>query len=364
MAEITDASTLGFTVEFDYDEGFTEGDFVAVPAPTGDGEYVAQIVSAESAGEVVEAEARVVGTFPDLPFREGSTIAPTTREQVLDVLDLPDEGVRLGALRGFDVPIHLDVDTLMHKQLGIYGRTEGGKSHTTKVLAGQLLAAGAAVLVVDLHGEYGDLAAPGAPYEVVEYADTTYTPDADEEIDAGLGAAELVQGGRAALLNLRGLEEKRYEAIVTDVLDRVKTERMRETIPPVKIILEEAQEFAPTRKNKTRPVVKSIAKQGRKFGCTLGVVAQRPSGIVSGVRTQMQSAAVHKLTDDTDLDKVTASVEGLDTSWKTQIQKLQTGEALLAGDLVRSPTFVDVRETTAPVESGGRALVEMLANLR
>lgn len=355
MATITDSSTLQFTTEFEYEEGLIEGDFVTAPAPTGDRRFIAQITHTESNGDGVEGVANVVGEFPDLPFREGSDISKAAPANVLEALSLPGSGLFLGELRGFEAAIYLSPEDVLRKQIGVYGRTGSGKSHTAMVVVEELASNGTPVLVVDPHGEYGSLqerptilpgrglSAQRQRYAIQEYATTEYVPEAEHELSAELDPAEIVQPRAVSILNLRGLRTKRIEEIVSAVLDDVFTARMREEIPAVKIVLEEAHQFAPTRKNKTRPVVEAIAKQGRKFGCTFVVVSQRPSEIDSSTRAQMQSTLVHKLTDETDIDKVTDSVEGLDSSWGTQIQKLDVGETLVAGDLVISPTFAAVR---------------------
>lgn len=375
-ATITDSSTLQFTAEFDYEEGLIEGDFVTAPAPTGEAAFVGQITHTESNGEGVEAVVNVVGEFPDLPFREGDAIAKASSEAVLGALELPSAGLYVGDLRGFGTPIYLSPADVLEKQIGVYGKTGSGKSHTSQVVVEELLVAETPVIVIDPHGEYDALDRSERPgtgilpgrglsaqrqvFAVREYADTEYVPDVEHELSADLDPEAIVEPRVASVLNLRGLRTDRIETVVAEVLDEVFTARMREEIPPVKIVLEEAHQFAPTRKNETRPVVEAIAKQGRKFGCSLVLVSQRPSDIYSSIRAQMQSTLVHKLTDETDIDKVTDSVEGLDTSWGTQIQKLATGEALVAGDLVESPAFVDVRGRGTESESESEGLIDGL----
>jgi len=347
MASITQSSTLGFEIKMDYREGFVEGDFVQAPGPTGE-EFVAQITHTETNDGHIEATASVIGNYPDLPFREGTDVEKADKELVLNTLSLSKDGARLGSLRDFQAPVNLSVPKLMEKHVGVFGRTGSGKSYTAGVLAEGLLDHNQPLVVIDPHGEYASLKvqSDGAPsnYPVVEYADIEFNPDADRDLDLDdLDPLELVRPGQATVLNLRGMDTGRQEEAVSALLDALFLARKRDRIPQTKVFLEEAHLFAPQRKNETRPVIENIAKEGRKFGFTMALVSQRPSEIHANTRAQMQAFAIHKLTDDTDIKKIISSAEGLDSSWGTQIQKLETGEVLLVGDVIASPAFVDVR---------------------
>lgn len=348
MASITQSSTLGFDIQMDYQEGFVEGDFVQASGPTG-GMFVAQITHTETNDGHIEATASIIGGHPDLPFREGTDVEKAEKERVLNTLSLSGDGARLGSLRDFQAPVNISVLKLMEKHVGVFGRTGSGKSYTAGVLAEGLLDHEQPLVVIDPHGEYASLRvqSDGAPsdYPVVEYADLDFNPDADRDLNLDdLDPLDLVRPGQATVLNLRGMDTGRQEETVSALLDALFLARKRDRIPRTKVFLEEAHLFAPQRKNETRPVIENIAKEGRKFGFSLALVSQRPSEIHANTRAQMQAFAIHKLTDDTDIKKIIGSAEGLDSSWGTQIQKLETGEVLLVGDVIASPAFVDVRE--------------------
>lgn len=362
MASITQSSTLGFELEMEYDEGFVEGDFVQAPGPT-DGEYVAQVTHTETSNGHIKARASVIGSYPDLPFRQGTDVKKADERLVLETLSLPPDGVHIGTLRGFGTPLYLSVEKLMEKQVGVFGRTGSGKSYTAGVLAEELFEYEQPMVIVDPHGEYASLKirpdGEASDYRVVEYADLEFNPAADRDLNLDdIDPLDLARPGQAAVLNLRGVDSERQEEIVSTLLDALFLARKRDRIPQTKVFLEEAHLFAPQRKNKTRSVIENIAKEGRKFGFTLSLISQRPSEIYPNIRAQLQTFTIHKLTDDTDIKKIIQSAEGLDSSWGTQIQKLRTGEVLFVGDVIASPTFGDVRERRTKHHEGSEGMFQ------
>jgi hypothetical protein len=251
----------------------------------------------------------------------------------------------------------------MEKQVGVFGRTGSGKSYTAGVLAEELFEYEQPMVIVDPHGEYASLKVKpdreASDYRVVEYADLEYNPAADRDLDLhSIDPLGLARPGQATVLNLRGVDTERQEDIVATLLDALFLARKRDRIPQTKVFLEEAHLFAPQRKNEPRSVIENIAKEGRKFGFTLALVSQRPSEIYPNIRAQLQAFTIHKLTDDTDIKKIIKSAEGLDSSWGTQIQKLQTGEVLFVGDVIASPTFVNVRERRTKHHEGSEGMFQ------
>lgn len=362
MATITHSSTLGFELEMEYDEGFVEGDFVQVPGPE-ESKYVAQITHTETGDGHIEASASVIGSYPSLPFRQGTEVERADEDLVLETLSLPSSGIQIGTLRSFGTPLYLSVEKFMEKQVGVFGRTGSGKSYTAGVLMEELFEYDQPMVIVDPHGEYASLKVKpdgeASDYRVVEYADLEFNSAADRDLDLdSIDPLDLARPGQATVLNLRGVDTERQEDIVATLLDALFLARKRDRIPATKVFLEEAHLFAPQRKNEPRSVIENIAKEGRKFGFTLTLISQRPSEIYPNIRAQLQAFMIHKLTDDTDIKKIIKSAEGLDSSWGTQIQKLQTGEVLFVGDVIASPTFVDVRERRTKHHEGSEGMFQ------
>lgn len=366
MPEVVSSTTTNFDFTMGWDDALVEGDFVSISVSGS--EYVAQVTETRTSGDKIKATATVLGEYPDLPFKKGTSVERADPETVIETFDLPDEGLHLGSIRSFDVEVKFEESTTMEKHIGVFGRTDTGKSYTAAVLAEELLEANKPLVVFDPHGEYASLqvSADGepSPYKVKEYADQQYVQTADEELADITDYSSLVRPGQATVLNLKGISDERRMELVDTVLNELYRARVTGEIPQTKVIVDEAHQFAGTKKSERCEMMRTIASEGRKFGFTLELVSQRPASIDTNVRSQLQMLIIHKLTDGTDVSKAVESAEGLDTSWSTQIQKLSQGQCVMAGDLLETPLFVDVRErrTSHHASSGETFDVEEYAD--
>lgn len=369
MAHVTDSTTLGFTCKIGWDETeFKEGDFIQTEKNPS---YVAQITEMSTKRGSITASASIIGEYPTRPFQpsEDNTISKADATAIRDALRLPSNGLTVGSIRDLNTTLYLPPNKAMQNHIGVYGKTGSGKSYTGAVIVEELLSlqkqtnTGIGLVLIDPHGEYGSLKlnpdGSASDYSVIEYGHPEYTdaPQSKDVRDVVNNPEELVQPTAATIVNLKGLDTETQQEIVETIASDLFQMRLREQIPPTKLVVEEAHAFAPTGgKTNTRDVIENIAKEGRKFSFTLNCITQRPSELYANVRAQMQTVFVHKLTDDTDIKKITKSTEGINKTWGTPIQKLGTGECLLAGDMSESPVFVDVRKrNTFHYESSGNA---------
>ncbi|HUR69953.1 MAG TPA: ATP-binding protein [Candidatus Thermoplasmatota archaeon] len=197
-------------------------DYVQVEHPT-DGALVAQVTEVtretnmgfEEAGrrygdqplrDQLIGRARVIG-FRDLagrlqaprtPVPAGAEVRRVDSALLAQVFGLRDtEGAYLGVVKGYDLRVVLDINTLVQKHVSILAKTGSGKSYVVGVLMEELIKRHVPVVVVDPHGEHGSLAKPNnSPHDqaarrrfgvtprnygehIVEYSpDTVANPDA------------------------------------------------------------------------------------------------------------------------------------------------------------------------------------------
>ncbi len=307
----------------------------------------------------------VVGPMPRTPFNPEMMIYKATPRTVSAALGINvsiDEGAYVGQISGNTVPVRLPVKRL--GRLFVVGKTGSGKSYTTAVIMEEFLKKGIPVVVLDRHGEYSSLKIPAETrnerfdveprsYEmsVIEFADLHANPGADLPIEALLGThpKDLVVSGQGTIINFRGLDLGVQEALSQEILSDLYHAAVNREIPPFYCFVDEAHTLAPNRgKAATTGMMRLFAQEGRKFAANLVVITQKPQLLDTIVRSQVGTWIIHQLTDVRDVDITVSSTEGLSKEWAEDIQRLDTGQAVIAGDAVEVPVFLDVRyrETT------------------
>lgn len=113
----------------------------------------------------VEVEGEVTGRktadTPDRPSA-GSPVRALTAERVGELLGCAGD-MRFGTLAGWDaVPVALPSQSkdVLPRNVGIFGTVGSGKSNTAQVLIEEAAAAGWAVVVIDVEGEYVEMDEP------------------------------------------------------------------------------------------------------------------------------------------------------------------------------------------------------------
>jgi hypothetical protein len=113
---------------------------------------------------------------------------------------------------------------------------------------------------------------------------------------------------------------------------------------PLLLVCEEAHRYAPRDKElgfaPTRRSISRIAKEGRKYGVSLGLVTQRPSEVSEVILSQCNTLVIMRLSNERDQRYVThvlpESAEGL----LRALPALRTQEAIAVGEGVTLPMLV------------------------
>jgi uncharacterized protein len=134
-------------------------------------------------------------------------------------------------------------------------------------------------------------------------------------------------------------------------------------IPPFVLILEEAHQFVPEKSSAdiaiARPIIETIAREGRKFGACLGLISQRPVNLSTTVLSQCNTHLLLRIINPNDLKHIQDSSEGLDAKSADMLTSLNVGEALLVGSAVNYPLFFKIRERKSQPNKYEQNLSEM-----
>lgn len=143
-----------------------------------------------AAKELMIAEARVIGVvsngklhLPTSPSRPGDPVFVADEKLIKSTLGLSKGEMYIGMLRGYDIRVELDANTLVQKHCSVLAKTGSGKSYTAAVILEELLDKNVALLVIDPHGEYASMKEPNkvgdfGKYKIKPkgYDVTIYTP--------------------------------------------------------------------------------------------------------------------------------------------------------------------------------------------
>ncbi|KXB08695.1 hypothetical protein AKJ56_00600 [candidate division MSBL1 archaeon SCGC-AAA382N08] len=114
---------------------------------------------------------------------------------------------------------------------------------------------------------------------------------------------------------------------------------------PILFFLEEAHNYAPaTQDVPTRDLLRSIAREGRKFGIGLCVVTQRPSRLDEDVLSQCNSNIIMKIKNEADQNSIRKSVEAASEDLVRDLPGLTPGQAVIAGEGLNTPVLAKIRK--------------------
>lgn len=186
---------------------------------------------------------------------------------------------------------------------------------------------------------------------------------------------DMILPGKAVIFDLSAeLSKRNKDLIVRWLSDELFNLRWAGKVPPLVMFLEEAHNFIPegvsTEDAPTKWVFERIAREGRKFLCSLVVISQRPKRLSTTALSQCNTHIIMRITNPYDLDHIGQSSEGITQHTKDSLTTLQVGEALVVGEAVRYPVFVEVRERdswekkSSDMEKRAREFEEKMAESR
>jgi uncharacterized protein len=113
---------------------------------------------------------------------------------------------------------------------------------------------------------------------------------------------------------------------------------------PIMLVCEEAHRYVPNEKNadgsSVGGILSRIAKEGRKYGISLGLITQRPSDLAEGVLSQCGTIISMRLNNDRDQAFVRAAMPEGARGFLDSIPALRNRECIICGEGVSIPIRV------------------------
>jgi len=158
-------------------------------------------------------------------------------------------------------------------------------------------------------------------------------------------------GSPVTVIQLAGLPNEVVNALVS-VLARLAFEiaLWSEGAYEVAVVCEEAHRYIPTDKSQafgpTRQAIGRIAKEGRKYGVSLGIVTQRPAELDATVLSQCSTMFAMRLANEHDKAIIRAAVGVSSASTIAFLSSIADREAIAFGEAIATPMrmkFADAR---------------------
>ena len=127
---------------------------------------------------------------------------------------------------------------------------------------------------------------------------------------------------------------------------------------PILLVCEEAHRYIPSDRVTTgvavRKILERIAKEGRKYGVSLGLITQRPSDLAEGVLSQCGTIIAMRLNNDRDQAYVRSAMPEGARGFLDTIPALRNRECIICGEGVSIPirvTLDNLDEMKRPASS-------------
>jgi len=170
------------------------------------------------------------------------------------------------------------------------------------------------------------------------------------------------QGKPISIVDVSGVPSE-VTSVVVSVLARMvfdyaiwsRTEAQR----PLLLVCEEAHRYVPKDEHaengqSVRRILERIAKEGRKYGVSLGLITQRPSDLAEGVLSQCGTIVSMRLNNDRDQACVRAAMPEGARGFLDAIPALRNRECIVCGEGVAIPIrvrFDDLEPEKRPASS-------------
>lgn len=107
------------------------------------------------------------------------------------------------------------------------------------------------------------------------------------------------------------------------------------------VVCEEAHRYVPSNQDlgffPTRQAIARIAKEGRKYGVSLGIITQRPGELDQTILSQCSTLFAMRLSNDQDQEIIRSAIPNSSISTTSFLSSIGNGEAIAFGEAIRVP---------------------------
>ncbi len=190
--------------------------------------------------------------------------------------------------------------------------------------------------------------------EIIEYLKEIYSEKmlTTQRQTAQMINNSLGSGKRVIIYDFKNITNPQTRVNIAGLIMQEVFNRNKKDLRKRLIVLEEAHNFAPEkgfgdvsagRDNLALVSARRIASEGRKFNLGLITITQRPAQVSKFVLAQMNTQAMFRTINQTDIDAISTLIEYAGEDITTALPSLPTGTGILSGMGVPFPVVVEVR---------------------
>lgn len=238
---------------------------------------------------------------------------------------------------GLAIDINSSQFTADGLRMWVTGESGSGKSNTCMLVASQWVDAGKQLIVLDSHGEYGELwgLRPGSTTRI-GYGDDPVTEDSADWV------MDLVREGRNVLIDLShwtDIDTKPLDKFVRLLMVELYRERRKKSAHTL-VLLEEAQQYIPQAQSKGQndnvKFFVGMLTGGRKYGLHFLISSQRQSLVDITAIAQCNMRIFMRVSDLADWKRIRANLPekfplNFASKTKKDITLFANGEAVIVG---------------------------------
>jgi hypothetical protein len=193
--------------------------------------------------------------------------------------------------------------------------------------------------------------------------DDTYNFDLEDVLKEFLGYGD--KPSNITVIDLTGIPFE-VLSVTVSVISRVLFEygyyytktlkKGEENNTPLLLVYEEAHKYVPksdlVRYRASKTAIERIAKEGRKYGVTMGIVSQRPSEVSETIFSQCNNFIAMRLTNPDDQNYVKRLLPDSMLELTNYLPSLQSGQAIIIGESIIIPSLVTIHMPDNEPKSG------------
>jgi hypothetical protein len=150
-------------------------------------------------------------------------------------------------------------------------------------------------------------------------------------------------GEKPLILRVDGLCEEMQDQVISEMADWILL--LGKTGKPTILMIDEAHRYIQqVGASKSKKAINNLAAEGRKFGCGLILMSQRPAKVDKNALSQCGLTIIFKLTNQNDIKQMRDSTEYSTKEMFAEVQRLGVGDGLIVSSKFKRPIFIHADE--------------------